>query len=405
MIASDNSASSTIDRESAGTGGHLRRLAALELPPAPHSGRPISSLHAGTDRWRYPDWPDVCQAADRARQRRDRERPPVVQVDPSVRPRTGRAWLRGIGRYGPGTLISLAIHAGLLLALGWWAVDVSSQPYGDARYVIRIRPAREAEESPLQVVEITIPSPAHVQANGPLSQPLSAPTVEVDPGALPAAVSLASFAQVHSGPVGEAFSLFGQHGRGLATVGSGQEGSEFFGVRASGRRFVFVVDCSRSMEEGSKWQDATRELLAALERLGPDQSFYVIFFDGEMHPMFSADAPERDLLSATPENLDHFRQWLETVRLGYYTRPAGSVQLALDLAPDAIFLLSDGVFEDQTAALLRRKNLVRRDARREPLVVVHTIGFHTRDGQHVLQRIADENGGRYVFVPDPRASD
>jgi hypothetical protein len=128
----------------------------------------------------------------------------------------------------------------------------------------------------------------------------------------------------------------------------------------------------------------------------------VIFFDGETHPMFADGSPEPDLLLATPENVQRFRQWLAAVKLGYYTRPAGSVQLGLDLQPDAIFLLSDGVFEDQTAALLRKNNLVRKDRRRVPRVIVHTIGFHTRDGQRVLQRIADENGGRYVFVPNPQ---
>jgi hypothetical protein len=65
-------------------------------------------------------------------------------------------------------------------------------------------------------------------------------------------------------------------------------------------------------------------------------------------------------------------------------------------------LLSDGEFEDQTAALLRKNNLVRRERGREPVAIVHTIGFHSRHGQKVLQRIAEENGGRYVFVPDPR---
>jgi hypothetical protein len=369
--------------------------------PSDHDAR-IGALHAGPDRWRYPSWTAVCKAADRARRKRDQEGLSRVRIDTTAVPPVPRHRSRFIRRYGLGTVISLSIHAGLLMVMGWWALDASSTPADDGRYVIRVNPSRVWDELQLQVVEITIPSPAQVMANGPVSQPISAPTVEVDPGALPPAVALVSFASARTSPVGEAIALLGHAGRGIAADEQGQAGSEFFGVRASGSRFVFVVDCSRSMDEGNKWPDATRELVAALDRLTPEQFFYVIFFDGQTHPMFSTRSPEPELLPATAENRQRFDQWLETVETGYNTRPAGAMQLALQLRPDAVFLLSDGAFEDQTAAILRQKNLIRKDGRRVPQVVVHTIGFHTREAQRVLQRIADENGGRYVFVPDPR---
>lgn len=362
----------------------------------------LAAVHAGIDRWRYPDWTAVCKAADRARRKRDRVHPATVRIDPTVAAPIPRRRLRSVRRYGLGTAISLAIHAGLLMMLGGWALDASSIPIDEGRYVIRVNPSRELDEPRLQVVEITIPSPAQVMANGPVSQPISAPTVEIDPGALPPAVTLASFLSSRTSPVGEAIALLGHAGLGIAADEQGQAGSEFFGVRASGNRFVFVVDCSRSMDEGSKWRDATRELVAALDRLTPEQFFYVVFFDGQTHPMFSSRSPEPELLPTTAENRQRFFQWLDTVELGYNTRPAGAMQLALQLQPDAVFLLSDGAFEDQTAAILRQKNLVRKDGRRVPQVIVHTIGFHNREAQRVLQRIADENGGRYVFVPDPR---
>jgi hypothetical protein len=362
----------------------------------------LATVHAGADRWRYPDWTAVCKAADRARRKRDRVHLSAVRIDPTaVTPIPRRRW-RFVRRYGLGTAISLAIHASLLMVLAWGALDALSTPADDGRHVIRVHPSRESDELHLQVVEITIPSPAQVMANGPVSQPISAPTVEIDPGALPPAVTLASFLSSRSSPVGEAIALLGHAGRGIAADEQGQAGSEFFGVRANGNRFVFVVDCSRSMDEGSKWRDATRELVAALDRLTPEQFFYVVFFDGQTHPMFSSRSPEPELLPATAENRQRFDQWLDTVELGYNTRPAGAMQLALQLQPDAVFLLSDGAFEDQTAAILRQKNLVRKDGRRVPQVIVHTIGFHNREAQRVLQRIADENGGRYVFVPDPR---
>ncbi|MBC8871508.1 MAG: hypothetical protein H8E44_18955, partial [Planctomycetes bacterium] len=107
-------------------------------------------------------------------------------------------------------------------------------------------------------------------------------------------------------------------------------------------------------------------------------------------------------LPAPDENLGRFRQLFTTVALGFHTPPAASVSFALTLDPDALYLLSAGQFEDHTAALLRDKNLVRVDRARVPRVTVHTIGFHSRHGQKVLERIAKENGGRYTFVPGPQ---
>jgi hypothetical protein len=229
----------------------------------------------------------------------------------------------------------------------------------------------------------------------------------VDSATLPSTseIVLAAFSRRQSGPVGAVAALFGKTGSGLTSVENGDEGAEFFGMRSGGRRFVFVVDCSRSMGEGGRWYDATRELADAIERLGPNQFFYVIFFDGETHPMFSGVSPEQGLLPATQENLDRFRHWQSSIRLGAFTRPAKSMQSALKLKPDAIYLLSDGVFEDQTAAILRRENLVRKNGHKHPEVAINTIGFHTRDGQKVLERIANEHGGRYVFVPNPSSKE
>ena len=268
-------------------------------------------------------------------------------------------------------------------------------------YVIGDTRADDVPRERPQVLEISVPGDVQVQSAGRFSAPVSAPTPIHDPGALPPTVSLATFAERSSGPVGDVLTLFGKDGEGLASVGTGEEGAEFFGVRATGNEFVFIVDCSRSMT-GQKWNDATAELLAALERLGDDKSFYVIFFDGESHPMFGADSREPGLVPATVENLQRFHRWLATVQLGFHTRPAGAVSTALTLEPDAIYLLSDGEFEDQTAALLRDKNLVRVKRQKVPQVIVHTIGFHSRHGQKVLERIAKENGGRYNFIANPK---
>lgn len=178
------------------------------------------------------------------------------------------------------------------------------------------------------------------------------------------------------------------------------ESASFFGVSAIGQKFVFVCDCSRSMA-GEKWYALRRELERSINELSERQSFYIIFFDGEMHPMFAPDALERSLLPANPENLDKTRMWLSLVSLGPNTSPFESVKYALTLEPDAIFLLTDGEFSDYTAPYLREFHRKRRAQQAKDLAV-HTIGFYDKKHQAVLRRIAHDSGGVYRFVEPPR---
>ncbi len=400
MSVDGKSAVCTAEPLTGGTDDVLQSLVDADVSTSLVDNQRIEAQVARTQRWRYPEWSSVCEASDRRREKHRRtqaDMAPIRTTESGSKP----VWVTFARRYWLGGLLSVALHGALLITLGIYAVEVSLDADDNVFYVIADGRADDAARERPRVLEISVPGHVQVQSAGRFSSPMSAPTVKHDPGALPSAVSLATFAETTSGPVGDVQAMFGKDGDGLASVGTGKEGAEFFGVRATGKDFVFIVDCSRSMT-GRKWEDATSELLAALGRLGEEKSFYVIFFDGESHPMYGPDSPEPGLVSATEENLERFRQWLATVQLGFHTRPAGSVSLALELDPDAIYLLSDGEFEDQTATLLRNKNLVRIQRKRVPQVIVHTIGFHSRHGQKVLERIAKENGGRYTFVPSPQ---
>jgi hypothetical protein len=181
--------------------------------------------------------------------------------------------------------------------------------------------------------------------------------------------------------------------------GAAAAGAEFFGVQAAGNQFAFVVDCSLSMQ-GAKWAAACEELVRSVGRLTPEQEFYVIFFDGEPHLMFDQERSDAALVRATPENLAMFRQWLLSARLGYNTEPVEAVSTAVELRPNAVFLLSDGEFGGKTALYLRLNNSLGA-AKRErggPPVAVHTIGFRSKKGEKMLERIARENAGTYRFV-------
>jgi hypothetical protein len=389
-------------------------LPAVGQPAPPPSGGdldvPVDDTRierqlARADRWRHPDWSLVCQAADKRRQRRlshQAESIAVALTEPSAESDSG--WRRRLPRYWAAWLISILLHATILATLAVYALPRGSGGDEDVFYVIGDHRRSDVLSKPPQLLEVAVPSPIEIRASGSFVSPVSEPSRVVDAGALAPSIALTMFAEQDSGPVGEVSSLFGSVGAAMAASGEGREGADFFGVRAVGKSFVFLVDCSLSMSMGPKWLDATRELTAAVERLGDDKYFYVICFDQDSHRMFGPDSPEPDFVPATPENLARLQQWLLTMGTGFCSWPADSVEFALTLEPDAVYLISDGDIQDETDELLRRQNRVRTERGRRPVVIVHTIALHSRSGERQLQRIAKENGGRFVRIAGPQGT-
>jgi hypothetical protein len=192
-------------------------------------------------------------------------------------------------------------------------------------------------------------------------------------------------------------------------------GAQFFGIQATGDRFVFIVDSSTSMT--MKFANAKQELEEAVRRLNPEQMFHVVFFDRRAKRMhlgrwddsglrFQLNAlPEPELVPATEENINAMVYWMNTIQLDNYTNPFEAVMFAVQqLKPDAIFLLSDGELRDggATELFLARENLERRsETELVPRIIVHCVGFYSRMGEVTLQRIASTHGGTYRFVEPP----
>jgi len=181
-------------------------------------------------------------------------------------------------------------------------------------------------------------------------------------------------------------------------------GSKFFGAKAKGRKFVYIVDRSRSMARltsvriegegtalyrGTYLRIAKRELLRSIRALEPGARFHVIFFAdfGETLQM-----PGEKLEWATEENRARCAEWLRTVDYGTGTEPLDALKRALKLKPDAIFLLCDGEFDTSVVRDIAKFN-------RASGIPIHTLAFVDRKGEAVLQDLAAQNGGRYRYVP------
>jgi hypothetical protein len=189
------------------------------------------------------------------------------------------------------------------------------------------------------------------------------------------------------------------HGGGLGRGGSGKgEGSsgkaatEFFGIGGYGQSFVYVVDCSGSMNQNGKFERARYELLQSIEQLNKDQSYFVIFYNHEAHPMDGGR-----LVLATPAHVADTTRWVNYVDAGGGTDPLPAILYALSMHPDAIYFLSDGQFDPNTIQEIRGRNRPnnRLHTRQIP---IHTIAFYDRFAAGQMRQIARNSGGEFKFV-------
>ena len=174
--------------------------------------------------------------------------------------------------------------------------------------------------------------------------------------------------------------------------GNGRGAGRFFGVESEAQRVVFVVDCSRSMNQPQPGEVKTRfkrlqlELLRAVAAMDDDDEFFIVFFNDRPIPM-----PATSLQRATREARRHYLQWMAQMRADGETDPREALALALRLRPDVVFFLTDGDFprgvERDLLSLTQRQT------------AIHTIAFGNREAEKLLEAMAAANRGRYRFVP------
>jgi len=178
----------------------------------------------------------------------------------------------------------------------------------------------------------------------------------------------------------------GQGGAGGTGRGAGRGTADFYGLPARGAKFVLVIDHSGSMG-GQKIELAKKEVIRSIGSLSANMQFFIIFYNHEYEAM-----PARGLVPATDANKRHFLNWAAAMDAGGGTDPTEAMLFALGLKPDAIWLLSDGLFSSSAADAVRQANP-------GAAVQIHTVAYWENSGEAVLQRIAQENRGKYRFVP------
>ncbi|MDA1261880.1 MAG: hypothetical protein O3B75_03175 [Planctomycetota bacterium] len=134
------------------------------------------------------------------------------------------------------------------------------------------------------------------------------------------------------------------------------------------------------------------ELKRTINRMPQNQEFFIVFFDDTELPM----QPEQ-LMPASLPNKQKYFTWVDVASVGPDARggtdPCSALEKTLVFVrPDAIFLLTDGGFDEQKALdVISRFNAQKQ-------IQINTICFYESSNEPVMQLIAKENGGTYRYI-------
>ncbi len=265
---------------------------------------------------------------------------------------------------------SVCIHAALLVAIAWIRVGNDIAPDSalglDAVLVNSPRPIEQPPQEVIQsapqfeVVKTKTQSTSKTTSNPTVG--VARPQVAIDMPSHSLTTSALTWDQALASnwhdsdliakfdPIGAAV---GQFKRGGASNGSGRgtgtgNGIEFFGLDAPGKRFVYVIDASKSMnrphdsDAGTRFRRVKLELVKSIGNLPESAQFFILFFND-----YAVTMPAPGLEPASNGAKLKYLQWMQQVTTSGNTEPTAAFALALKLKPDVIYFLSDGDFNSR----------------------------------------------------------
>ncbi len=175
--------------------------------------------------------------------------------------------------------------------------------------------------------------------------------------------------------------------------------TSMFGIADAGRRFVYVLDHSGSMDDYGALKVAKAELMSSLERLDATQQFQVIFYSNAPTVLLPRSG-RSDLFRGTDIHRLEVLQQLDSIRPDGGTRHWEALQSALRTNPDVIFFLTDAqdpaLTADQLKDIRQRNN---GGARIHCIEFGRTVNLAGTPGipPNFLQKLAEQNDGQYQY--------
>ena len=314
---------------------------------------------------------------------------------------TESTWLSHSIRGMTGWMISMVVHLTLILLLAVFTLGVA----GSKPISLQIDASSPSEDLVTLDVVIDANTGADLQLNMEAAEPVEVTQEDELAPLLTDALELTGpqslqddYEPISSSGVDR---ILGQ------TRQESTDGVKFFGVRGKGSRFVFIIDCSGSMDEYRRWRRAVRELKTSINNLMEPQQFLVLLYNSYTVAMNNQDAR---LVTANRENQATAITWLSKQTPFGNTYVATSLKTAFELRPDAIFLLSDGEFDDLplVKTVLQHYNGAGGKANQvaslgsplDRMIPVHTISLGGKAGAWTMRQIAEQNQGTHTIIDD-----
>lgn len=171
-----------------------------------------------------------------------------------------------------------------------------------------------------------------------------------------------------------------------------------FGVSGSGSRFIYVFDRSDSMNGfgGKPLRAAKSEMLKSLRSLTEQQQFQIIFYNQKARA-FSLPGMPMQMVSGSDPNVARAERYVDSIRAYGGTGHVGALKLALRMAPDVVFFLTDAHIPRMKESELFE---VRRRAEQAG-TTIHAIEFGpdpVAPHNSFLPELAKQNNGQYQYV-------
>jgi hypothetical protein len=176
-----------------------------------------------------------------------------------------------------------------------------------------------------------------------------------------------------------------------------------FGLEGTGRRFVYLIDRSASMNDGGGRPLAAVKsaLIESLQSLTAAQTFQLILYNER--PQIFLPGPTDGvggsrLLRGDAETIERVIRYVRGARAFGDTDHLAALRSALMLGPDVLFFLTDGRLPPLSSQDLEE---VRRWAGRSG-TVIHCIEFGADASPPVetfVRTLAGQNGGEYRYFP------
>lgn len=167
----------------------------------------------------------------------------------------------------------------------------------------------------------------------------------------------------------------------------------FGGGGFAGRKFVFLIDRSKSMgEQGlGVLREARTELQQTIGKLEPHHQFQIIVYNNT-----TAAIGNRKILKATEENKAKVPLFLGNVVAYAGTNHQNGIYAALAFSPDVLVILSDGGTPELHDGQI--KAIARSARNRTKIHALHFgLGESVHD-DHFLQRLAESSLGSYRYI-------